>query len=473
MLFFTHKKLLSLLICSCFITHGSVCIANPDSLAQQISKDFTTVAKKAIPAVVSIKVSNNSSQSDLSDDMDDSDDDDILKFFFGPRKNHDHKEPVMGQASGFIISPEGYLLTNSHVVKNVNTINVTLNDGREYSAKVVGVDPNTDIALLKIDADKLPYIQLGNSDQLDIGQWVVAIGNPLGLQASLTVGVVSAKGRNNLDLANIEDFIQTDAAINRGNSGGPLLNLEGQVVGMNTAIVTNTGGGGYMGIGFAIPSNMLKHIMEQLKTSGSVTRGFIGVTLQNIDQNLAHAFNLNQMGGALISDVTKDSPAEKAGLKQGDIVQSYNSLHVSNIASLRNAIALMPPGAEIKLSVLRNGKNLEVPVVIGTFPTSSPKAVSLRSGNKLGFEVQDLTPDVARTLGLPEDSGVVINKVIPGSAASWAGLKKGALIIAVNQKYIRNVEEFTVALEQTPVDKPVLLLIKQGEAVRYISLKAG
>lgn len=458
--------------CACLLTQGMV-YANPgDSLAQRTAKDFTAVAKEAIPAVVSIKV-KTTTKSSLMDQNDENDPfgDDFFRFFFGQKPNQ-KSQPTLGQASGFIVSPDGLVITNSHVVRDASEILVTLNDEREFTGKVLGQDPNTDIAVVKIDvSEQLPYLQLGNSDNLEIGEWVIAIGNPFGLQATLTVGVVSAKGRNNLDIANVEDFIQTDAAINRGNSGGPLLNLDGKVMGMNTAIATSMTGG-YMGIGFSIPSTLIERVMNQLVKTGTVTRGFIGVTLQSIDHDLAQAFGLQNHNGALIADVSKGSPAEKAGLKQGDIVQAFNKQNVTSIATLRNAIALMAPGTMIKLSVLRDGNAIEIPIEVGNFPTSSPQAV-VQKGNQLGFEVQDLTPDMARTLGVGEDKGVVITRVEAGSPASWAGLKKGTLIVAINQKNVSNVEEFNSILQSSAQNKPVLLLVKQGEQIRFISLKVG
>ena len=356
--------------------------------------------------------------------------------------------------------------------KDMTEITVVLNDGREFPAKVIGQDPNTDVALLKIDAKNLPFVKLGNSDNLEVGQWVVAIGNPLGLQASLTVGVVSAKGRNNLDLSRIEDYIQTDAAINRGNSGGPLLNLDSEVVGMNTAIVTNMATGGYMGIGFAIPSNLLKSVMDELKETGSFKRGYMGVVLQQVDNDLAQAFGLEKAEGALIAEVAKDSPADKAGLKQGDIVIKYNNIPVTNIGAFRNAVSLMRPGTVVTLTVLRNGKPLDIKVSLEQFPSTEIAAATARD-NKLGIEVENLTADVASKLGYSNDKGVVISKVVPGGPASWAGLKKGALILEVNKKKTTTVDEFNGALQQTEANKPVLLLIKQGDVTRYISFKVG
>lgn len=461
--------------------HFSAASAKESSSQSQGVMDFTQVAKEAIPAVVSITVKETKQQTTTQNPWGSDDDqnnpygnNDLFKHFFNtPRNGHETQQtPVIGQASGFIVSSDGHILTNSHVVKDATEISVVLNDGREFKGKLIGQDSNTDIAVVQIDAKDLPFLTLGNSGNMQIGQWVVAIGNPLGLQASLTVGVISATGRNNLDLARVEDFIQTDAAINRGNSGGPLLNLQGEVIGMNTAIVSSTGTGGYMGIGFAIPSNMLKHVMDELVTKGSVTRGFLGVILQQMDHNLAKAFKLDRVEGALVADVTKGSPAEKSGLKQGDVVLKYDDQTVTNIATLRNAVALMTPGATVKLTILRDGKTSIIPISIGTFPKDNElKNTAEVKENKYGFSVQELSPELAKTLGLTsEDNGVLITKVNVGSPASWAGLKKGALIMSVNQTKISSVDEFNKELDATEKGKPVLLLIKQEGQMRYISL---
>ena len=475
-----HFRSLFVLVMILFVTHTTA--AEPAQIST--NQDFTTVAQKAIPAVVSIKVKGTTKQKSfaLPWGNDDSDNDlgdmfggnDFFEKFFGGRGKGVQQVPTQGQASGFIVTPDGLILTNSHVVKDANEITVTLNDGREFPGKIVGQDPNTDIAVVKIDATDLPHITLGDSSKLQVGQWAIAIGNPLGLQASLTVGVISATGRNNLDLARIEDFIQTDAAINRGNSGGPLLNINGDVIGMNTAIVTNMATGGYMGIGFAIPSNLLKQVMDDLLTTGTVTRGFLGVALQQVDANLAKAFNLEKPEGALIADVTKDSPAEKAGLKQGDIVLKYNGNPVTNIAALRNAIALMKPGTSITLSLLRDGKPLDVSLGVGTFPSDSeeePAAIPEPDEiNKYGFAVGELTPDLAKSLGLKEEKGVIITKVDKTSPSGWAGLKKGTLILAINQQKITTLSEYSKALEAIEKGRPLLLLIKQGDQTRFVSL---
>ncbi len=340
--------------------------------------DFRGVAKNGIPAVVLIRVAGNSTpglatESFLNDErfeaFGDPFWDRFFSFPFPKNKMAQARQPqTMGQASGFIISPDGYILTNSHVVKDASEIIVTLLNGNEYHAKIVGLDPSTDVALIKIDQTDLPYLKLGNSDELEVGEWVVAIGTPLGLQASVTSGIVSALGRNNLDLAKIEDFIQTDTAVNQGSSGGPLLDLTGNVIGINTAIVTNKGGGGSMGIGFAIPSNIVSNILDQLKTKGSVTRGFLGVTLQKVDTDLAAAFGLKKAEGALVADIAKGSPAEKGGIKQGDIITTYNHAAVKDNGMLRNMVSLTTPGQEARVDVLREGKPLSFTLPVGELP---------------------------------------------------------------------------------------------------------
>lgn len=456
---------------------------NSSSLqAQQANAgaNFVEVAKTSIPAVVSIRVKVptqsgatyffNGREYQPEEPFDFFGDDFFNQFFGRSRKERAPQQQLQtGQASGFIISDDGYIITNAHVVKDAKEINVVLDDEREFSAEVVGVDPNTDIAVIKIQADKLPYLPLGNSDNLEVGQWVMAIGNPLGLQASVTTGVVSAKGRNNLDIARIEDFIQTDAAINRGNSGGPLLSLDGNVIGMNTAIVTNMGSGGYMGIGFAIPSNIIKHVSQELIKTGNVTRGFMGVVLQQVDSDLAQAFGLNRAEGALISEITKESPAEIAGLRQGDIVLEYNRKRVNNIGALRNAVMLMQPGSRMDLTILRNGQKMNVTMTVGTYPADGKKTPF--KDNRIGVEVESLSPDIAKNYGYGNMRGVVISKVESGSAAAMAGLKKGTLIVAVNHKEIDSITDFDKLLNDSDPKKPILLLVKQGDYMQFVSIK--
>lgn len=439
---------------------------------EQTSKAFTAVAKKSIPAVVFIKVQSNAPDQDENSYpygyQNPYDYDDFFNRFFGmPYRGPQKPAPQLSQGSGFIVSADGYIMTNAHVVKGADKITAVLNDGREIDATVIGSDPQTDIAIIKIEGKDFPFIKLGDSEEIDIGEWVVAIGSPFQLEASVTVGVVSAKGRQNLRITDFEDFIQTDAAINPGNSGGPLLNLKSEVIGINTAIVSRTGG--YMGIGFAIPSNMAKNIMNQIIDTGSVTRGFIGVSLQPVDKDIADAFNLPKPEGALISEVIEDSPADKAGLKQGDIILEFNKTSIKSLQSFKMEISLMKPGTTIQLKINRKSQILSIPVTLGT---ASDTAAS--SGNliqKLGMQIDNLTPDLAKQLGLtPKDEGVVITKIKPGSVAAMAGLRPGFLIQAANHKKVTNVSEFNDAIGQTE-NKRILLLVRQGNMTRFYSIK--
>lgn len=451
-------------------------------------RDFSQVAKETIPSIVSVKVYsqrpqwNEEAEEEAEQRNPFGNDPFFDRFFFGHPFFRNRGQPPApppsdksrkggAQGSGFIVGEEGYILTNNHVVKEAGEIIITLNDGREFSATIVGQDPNTDVALLKIDAKGLPPLTLGDSDTLEVGQWAIAIGNPLGLQASVTVGVISAKGRNNLDLARIEDFIQTDAAINRGNSGGPLLDIDGKVIGINTAIVTSMTGGGCMGIGFAIPSNMVRHIMEQLLSDGGVTRGYLGVSMQPVDHDLAQAFGLERVEGALITEVLAGSPAEKAGVRQGDVILKIDSLPVANIASLRNSVAMMKPGRQALLVVVRDGSPIELPIEIGFYPAAS--ATTTQANAKFGFEVEAVTPELAKRHGYSEGEGVAIARVLPGTPADWAGLRKGALLLAINNKPIRSIEDYNrlIGNLQTDGKAPILFLIRQDGAVRYLSLR--
>lgn len=469
----SHKLLISVCALASFI--GSASAAQKTKEQQtpcsctptQISKFFTNVAKTSTPAVVFIKV-----QSSADDSMNpygmqgETFGDDLFRRFFGYPQQPQQKEQL-SQGSGFIVSADGYILTNAHVIKGADKITVVLNDGREIDATVVGSDGRTDIAVIKIEGKNFPYLSLGDSDKMDIGEWVVAIGSPFQLEASVTVGVISAKGRQNLRITDLEDFIQTDAAINPGNSGGPLLNLESEVIGINTAIVSRSGG--YMGIGFSIPSNMAKNVMNQIIQNGVVTRGFLGVSLQPVDKDIADAFNLEKAEGALISDVAKDSPADKAGLKQGDIILEYNGTVVKSLGGFRNEISLMTPGSKVSLKVSRKGSILTIPVTLGTASDSLSTASGI--AQKLGIEVEQLTPDTAQQLGYPQgELGVVITKVKPGSAASMAGLRPGFIILSLNHKAIKTVADFNEAMGQVNNNR-VLMLVKQGSMTRFYSFK--
>jgi serine protease Do len=449
---------------------NSTCVCSP----AQTSKAFTAVAKKATPAVVFIKVQGAPEQEETApfqNPYDQFGDDFFNRFFgFSPRgRQRQPQQPTqMSQGSGFIVTADGYIMTNAHVVKGADKISVILNDGREIDATLVGADSHTDIAVIKIEVKDLPHLVLGDSDSMDVGEWVVAIGSPFQLEASLTVGVISAKGRQNLRITDLEDFIQTDAAINPGNSGGPLLNLNSEVIGINTAIVSRSGG--YMGIGFAIPSNMAKQIMNQIIDKGSVTRGFLGVSLQPVDKDIAAAFNLERPEGALVSEILKDSPAEKAGLKQGDIILEYNDIPIKSLGSFRNEISLMTPGSTVKLKINRNGEIKTLKITLGV----SSDAVISTGGivQKLGVEVENLTPDMAKQLGYTmQDEGVVITKIKPGTAFAMAGLRPGVLIQAIEHKKISNVNDFNDAINAIGNKSRILVLVRQGNVTRFYSIK--
>ena len=447
--------------------------SDSNSGSQEGFTDFRKLVKKATPAVVSIKVQgkkNNSSfgRDDKSDDSLDLFENDLRKFFNFP-KDAGSKQ-LSGQASGVIVSPDGYILTNNHVVNEMSSITVQLNDGREFPAKVLGTDSNSDLAVIKIDATDLPFLTLGNSDNIEPGEWVVAIGNPYGLQATVTKGIVSAKGRNNLDIIPYADFIQTDAALNAGNSGGPLLNLKGEIIGINTAIATNTSSG-YLGIGFAIPSNWANFVMNEILTNGKVSRGFLGVTLQSVDYNLAQAFDLKKVEGALVTIVMKDSPSDKAGIKTEDIILKINDQPVINAASLRNSVYMMHPTTKITLTVLRDGKMLSIPVEVGAFSEDAEPIAKEHQSNALGIEVETLTPDLARNLGNKIDTGVVVTKVQPGSPAAYSGIKKGAVILSINRQKVETKEQFYTALKSTQEGRPALFQIKQGDVNAFVSIQ--
>lgn len=436
--------------------------------------DFREVAKKAIPAVVSIRVeSQKRSRSLGNDDNEDySNYGDLFKFFGLPQQGGMKAEPFQGQASGVIVSPEGFILTNSHVVHEMDKISVQLTDGREFAAKVLGEDPNSDLAVIKIDAKDLPYLTLGNSDDVEVGEPVAAIGNPFGLQGTLTTGVVSAKSRNNLDVARYEDFIQTDAAINRGNSGGPLVTLNGEIIGINAAIATTTTSG-YLGIGFAIPSNMARHVMDEVLSDGKISRGFLGVSLQSIDYNLAKAFGLKKVEGALVANVAKGSAADKAGLQVEDIILRYNDRPVDSAATLRNAVYMMKPGSKITLTVLRKDQMITVPVTVGEFSEATVAAdtTAKSTTDQFGIEVSNLTPEMAKQLGYSQDQGVIITNVNPTSIAGMAGLKKGALILGVNRQKVTSVDDYKQAVAKSDKDAPLLLQIRQGNNYLFVSLQ--
>jgi len=445
---------------------------------KKIGNSFTAVAKKVSPSVVFIKVEKivdgqpvvkSSSPFEGKNPLGD----EFLKHFFGYPYNHEpqHQQRMVGQGSGFILSKDGYILTNNHVVGDADKVIVKLQDGREYTARTIGTDPHSDIAMIKINAKELPAVDLGDSDTLEEGEWVLAIGNPFGLSHTLTAGIVSAKGRSGLGLADYENFIQTDAAINPGNSGGPLVNLDGEVIGINTAIFTRNGG--YMGIGFAIPINMVKAIKDQLIKTGSVARGYLGIIIQDLTPELKESFGLDDLKGVLIAEVTKDSPAEKSGLKHGDVIVEFDDKPVKNVSSFRNRVSLKAAGSKEKIIILRDKQSLILNVTIGKLPGNDLVAdAASHTLAELGITVQNLTQDLADQLGYQGEKGVVVTQVNPGTIAALAGLRPGTLIQEVNRKQVQNINEFKQALTQNGEEKLILLHVRDGEYSHYLTLSS-
>lgn len=453
---------------------------------QALSDTFAGVSEKASPAVVFIEVEKElkgspaSFRGGMGPGL-------FRHFFFGPGMGpgmgpQGGMEPMipnqgpvpMGQGSGFIISSDGYIVTNNHVVGEADVVKVSLSDGRKFEAKIVGTDPQTEIALIKIDADGLPTLPLGDSEKVRVGEWVLAIGSPFGLSHSVTSGIVSARGRGNVGIVDYADFIQTDAAINPGNSGGPLINMNGEVIGMNTAIVSRAGGSD--GVGFAIPVNMIKYIVDQLRDHGSISRGFLGISIQGLTPELAKWFGTDEQHGVLVADVAKDSPAEKAGLQRDDVILELNGKPVEELGAFRSHIATTPAGKDVELTLLRDGERINKTVEIGTLP-GEQMAMNTKPGEKsrteLGLAVEGLTDELAQRLGYEGESGVVVSQVEPGSTAAMAGVKPGALIKEVNKKPVNNPREFQEALKHGDKNNTALLLMKEGEGSRYVALETA
>ncbi len=469
------------LVCTLlFFTAATAALASDaDNIAllDKTGKAFAAVVKKAKAAVVYIGVEKSVHMQGGQNPYDFFNDP-FFERFFGPQFRHprvprQREFKQRGAGSGFIIAKDGYILTNNHVVADADKITVRLNDEREFTAKVVGTDPQSDVALIKIDGKNLPVLPLGNSDKIQVGEWVIAIGNPFELYQTVTVGVVSAKGRNHMGISEYENYIQTDAAINPGNSGGPLLNIHGEAIGINSAIFSKSGG--YMGIGFAIPINMAKNIEKQLLKSGKVTRGWLGVVIQDMNEDLAHSFNLKTDRGVLISDVSDNSPAAKAGLKQGDVVQAIDGKVVENVASLRNTIAMTAPGTKLVFKIIRDGKNYSIPVTIGEQPAdfaSMAKSVGASPLAKMGLTLQNLTPELAEQFGYQKGQGVLIAGVDPDSPAGQVGLQAGQLIEEVDKVRVHNLKELKKVLRRSRHKKQVLLRVRAGEYSQYVVLRA-
>jgi serine protease Do len=374
------------------------------------------------------------------------------------------RRSVRGLGSGFVINADGYLLTNNHVVDGATDIRVKLADGRELPAKVVGGDAKTDLALLKVEAKGLPVVPLGDSAKLEVGEPVMAVGNPFGLDQTVTTGIVSGTGRA-IGAGPYDDFIQTDASINPGNSGGPLVNTRGEVVGVNTAIAS--GSGGSVGIGFAIPTNLVKPIVTQLAATGRVVRGWLGVAIQPLTPELAASFGLPDTQGALVSNVTDGSPAARAGLRRGDVITRYDGRPVGRWSDLPRAVAETPIGRQLSLEVLRDGKRLTLSVTVARLEEDDRQASAAEPrASKLGIAGRSLTPELARSLKVPAAGGVLVERVEDGSRADTAGLAVGDVIVEVDQAPVTSVEALRAALDKHPAGKPLLMLVhREGQAL--------
>jgi len=403
--------------------------------------------------------------------------DDFFKRFFGGQPQAPQRQAVRSLGSGVIISADGFILTNNHVVDGAQKLNVFIGDKKRYPATIIGTDPQTDVALIKIDASGLTPARLGDSSGVKVGQWVIAVGNPFQLLHTVTAGIISARGRSVVGLAEYADFIQTDASINPGNSGGALADLEGQVIGINTAIANPTGSGGNIGIGFAIPINMAREIMETLRSKGKVVRGYLALVPQDIDEDLAKALNLPTTEGTLVADVTPGGPADKAGIKRGDVILDVNGRAVEDSTALRTMVAQAAPGSSIKIGLLRDGKKMPLTAVLGERPsgkgseTPSQEKASRSASRVIGLSLQDLTPEIAGQLGYEKDRGAVVTGVEPGSPADDAGIQPGDLVKEVNRVAVRSAQECETALRDLKKGDTAALLIRRGDQTRYVAIR--
>lgn len=440
--------------------------------------DFTKLVKQTSPAVVSVEVMSKVDTTPMRGRSSEQLPPGLPEFFqqfFGDQfQNQAYQQPSQNagkeveaaEGSGFIISEDGYILTNAHVVSDADSVNVQLNDRQQYKAKIVGVDKNTDIALLKIKGDDFPVVKMGDSDKVQVGDWVLAIGSPFGFATTATKGIVSALGRS-LPNGTYTPFIQTDAAINPGNSGGPLFNSEGEVIGINSQIYTRSGA--FNGIGFAIPINVAKNIAKQLKDSGKVTRGWLGVEIQGIDQKLAESFGMKRPQGALVARVMKDSPAEKAGLKQGDVILTFNDKEIGKSADLPPLVALSPIDEKATLGILRDGKHETVEVTIGNL-NDAEKHGLISGMNSWGMLLAPLDKKTREALQFDGKTGVLISKVKPGSPADNSGLQAGDVLLAVGGKSVNSPQEAKTLLGTADSSRPLPLLVYRDGVTTFLAL---
>ena len=402
--------------------------------------------------------------------------DEFFDFFYPFPDGRSKKWKEQSLGSGVIVSEDGYIVTNYHVVEQSDDIKVILFDKRSFRAKIIGADPKTDISIIKIDAKGLPVIPWGDTEKIEVGEFVLAIGNPFGLSHTVTMGIISAVGRADVGIADYEDFIQTDAAINPGNSGGPLVNIKGELIGINTAIFSKTGG--YQGIGFAVPSNMVRLVMGQLIKGGKVTRGWIGVTIQELTPELAQKFGLKISDGALVSDILKGGPAHKAGIMRGDIILVFDNKKVKDVGTFRNMVAQSLVGSQIKMKLLRRDREVVVTAtitelpseVVSSAPSTSPDMEMARNALS-GIAVMDLNRAIAKQLGIYKDEkGVVVVKIDPGSSAEDVNIKKGDIIQEIDRQKIEGLNDFNRVVSRIRPDDTVLLFVNRSGKKFYVTL---
>ncbi len=428
--------------------------------AQQLSQAFKGVARETTPAVVNIRTARERQVRQAVPRMG--------PFFFMPPQQGE-LAPIQSQGSGFIVSDEGHILTNAHVIKDADEVTVIFNDGEERIAEVIGLDEKTDVAVIRVEEEDLPVAKIGDSSTLEVGDWVMAIGNPFGLEATVTAGIVSATGRAGVGIVDYEDFIQTDAAINPGNSGGPLVNLNGEVVGINSAIISRDGG--FNGIGFAIPMSMATRVMEDIITDGKVSRGWLGVIIQDLTDDLAESFNYDG-DGVLIGDVSEGGPADDAGIEAGDIILEFNGEEVNNTSKLRLKVSQVKPDTEVPVKVFRNGKELIIDVLLGELESQVALADEDDNPIDLGMTLKELTPPIRNQLGISEDiQGVVVAGVSQIGVARRAGLRVGDVITSVNESIVEDMSEFRQAIREANLETGVRLRVVSDGMNRFVFLK--
>jgi serine protease Do len=435
-------------------------------------QSFADLAEKVKPAVVNISTTStvtipgNPFRHFFGPDQGDQNDSfgDLFQHFNDQTPDRKMKQQSLG--SGFIISKDGYIITNNHVVDKADEIKVKLSDGREFKAKVIGRDSKTDLALIKISStfENLPVLALGDSEKMRVGDWVIAVGNPFGLEETVTQGIISATGRA-IGSGPYDNFLQTDAPINPGNSGGPLVNLQGEVIGINTAIVP-----GGQGIGFAIPGALAKTITTQLKEKGKVVRGWIGVAIQTVTPELAQSFGMKEAKGALVGDVVKGGPAEKAGIRTGDVIVSFDGKNVKTSNDLPRLVAETAVGKAVDITVIREGKGVHVSVKVEEMTEERTAAQSSAPVESLGMKVGDITPGIREQLGTAEKTGVVVMNVEQGSLADESGIQQGDVIKEVNRKEVRNLAEYNAALGRSGTG-PMLMLVKRGKQTFFVTME--